>query len=170
MECRLAMGLLLGLGVAVAGFAQTLAAQDWPMFGGNVQSTSANPEPTGITAANVGKLVRRQVELPGTVDASAIYLHGVGIHGARHDAIFVTTTYGKTLAIDATSGAILWTYTPASYSKLAGTRQITNSTPVADPDRQFIYAASPDGYIQKLAISDGNAVWRTAITRLPHRE
>ena len=170
MKCRVAMGLLLGLGVAVAGFAQTPAAQDWPMFGGNVQSTSANPQPTGITAANVGKLSRRQVELPGTVDASAIYLHGVDIHGARHDAIFVTTTYGKTLAIDAASGAILWTYTPASYSKLAGTRQITNSTPVADPDRQFIYAASPDGYIQKLAIDDGHVVWRTAITRLAHRE
>lgn len=170
MKCRGAIGLLLGLGVAVAAFAQQPAAQDWPMFGGNVQSTSANPGPTGITAANVGKLTRRQVDLPGTVDASAIYLHGVGIHGARHDAIFVTTTYGKTLAIDATSGAILWTYTPASYSKLAGTRQITNSTPVADPGRQFIYAASPDGYIQKLAISDGHPVWRTAVTKLAHRE
>ena len=164
------MGLLLGLGVAVMGFAQQPAPQDWPMFGGNVQSTSANSIPTGITASNVGKLVRRQVELPGTVDASAIYLHGVGIHSARRDAIFVTTTYGKTLAIDADNGAILWTYTPASYSKLAGSRQITNSTPAADPDRQFIYAASPDGYIQKLAISDGHAVWRTAITRLAHRE
>jgi outer membrane protein assembly factor BamB len=170
MKCRGAIGLLLGLGVAVAGFARQPGAQDWPMFGGNVQSTSANPGPTGITAANVGKLVRRQVELPGTVDASAIYLHVVAIRGARHDAIFVTTTYGKTLAIDAASGAILWTYTPASYSKLAGTRQITNSTPVADPDRQSIYTASPDGYIQKLAISDGHAVWRTAITRLAHRE
>ncbi len=139
------------------------------MFGGNVESTSANPD-AGITAGNLAKLVRRQVELPGTVDASAIYLHGVSIRGARHDAIFVTTTYGKTLAIDADSGAILWTYTPASYSKLAGSRQITNSTPVADPDRQYIYAASPDGDIQKLAISDGHAVWRTAITKLPLRE
>lgn len=140
------------------------------MFGGNVQSTSANPGPTGITATNLGRLVRRQVELRGTVDASAIYLHGVGIHGARHDAIFVTTTYGKTLAIDADNGAVLWTYTPASYSELAGSRQFTNSTPVADPDRQFIYAVSPDGYIQKLAIGDGHAVWRTAITRLARRE
>lgn len=140
------------------------------MFGGNVQSTSANPGPTGITAANVAQLTRRQIRLDGTVDASAIYLHGVSIRGARHNAIFVTTTYGKTLALDADSGDILWEYTPASYRKLAGTRQISNSTPVADPDRQFIYAASPDGHVQKLAVGDGHVVWRTSISKLPLRE
>jgi hypothetical protein len=64
----------------------------------------------------------------------------------------------------------LWEYTPPSYQALAGTRQITNSTPVADPDRQSIYAASPDGYIQMLAVSDGQPVWRTSITKLPQRE
>ncbi|HEX7323746.1 MAG TPA: PQQ-binding-like beta-propeller repeat protein [Rhodanobacteraceae bacterium] len=171
MRCRLASVLLLGLCVSATALAQTVPAQhDWPMFGGSLESPSSNPSATGITAANVGKLTLRKVELPGTVDASAIYLHGVTIDGARHDAIFVTTTYGKTLAIDADSGAILWTYTPASYARLAGTHQITNSTPVADPDRQYIYAASPDGYIQKLAIANGHLVWRTAITRLPVRE
>ena len=44
------------------------------------------------------------------------------------------------------------------------------TAPVADGDRQFIYAASPDGYVQKLAVSDGKVVWRTAITRLPVQE
>ena len=140
------------------------------MFGGNVQSTSANPLPTGITPANVAHLKRLQITLDGTVDASPIYLHGVSVRGARHNVIFVTTSYGKTLALDAASGALLWEYTPPGYAALAGTRQITNATPVADPDRQFIYAASADGYIQKLAISDGQPVWRTAITRLAQRE
>ena len=170
MKNRHVILLLLGLAATLPAVAQHLPAQDWPTYGGNVQSTSANPVPTGITAANVGQLVRQQVKIDGTVDASAIYLHGVSIHGAAHDAIFVTTTYGKTLAIDAASGATLWNYTPASYPQVAGTRQITNSTPVADTDRQFIYAASPDGYVQKLAISDGHAVWRTAITLLAKRE
>jgi outer membrane protein assembly factor BamB len=140
------------------------------MFGGNVQSTSSNTIPTGITAANVAQLAHRQIELPGTVDASAIYLQGVTVHGATHNAIIVTTTYGKTLALDANSGDLLWEYTPSSYRALAGSRQITNSTPVADPDGQSIYAASPDGYIQKLAVSDGHPVWHTSITRLPQRE
>jgi hypothetical protein len=162
--------LLLGLSLSVAMARQRAPAQNWPVFGGDVQSTSANPKPAGITAANIRQLTRRRVELEGLVDASAIYLHGVTIHGARHDAVFVTSSYGRTLALDADSGAVLWQYTPAGYRDLAGTRQFTNSTPVADPDGQSIYAASPDGYIQKLAVGDGRPLWRTAITELPTRE
>jgi hypothetical protein len=170
MKYTVVISLLLGASVTVAAGAQSLPPQDWSMFGGNVQSTSANLRPTGITAANVAQLARRQIKLDGTVDASAIYLQGVSVHGALHNTIVVTTTYGKTLALDANSGGVLWEYTPPSYQALAGTRQISNSTPVADPDRQFIYAASPDGYIQKLAVSDGQPVWRTSITKLPQRE
>lgn len=140
------------------------------MFGGNVESTSANPRPSGITADDVSKLARRQIKLDGTVDASAIFLQGVTVHGAAHNVIFLTTTYGRTVALDANSGGVLWQYTPPTYQALAGTRQITNSTPAADPDRQAIYAASPDGYIQKLTVSDGRTVWRASITRLPERE
>jgi hypothetical protein len=170
MRYRVMISLLLGVSVAVAAAAQNLPPQHWPMFGGNVESTSANPRPTGITAANVTQLARRQVKLPGTVDASAIYLQGVTVRGALHNAIFVTTSYGKTLALDANSGLVLWEYTPPSYEALVGTRQITNSTPVADADRQSIFAASPDGYIQKLTVSDGQPVWRTSTTKLPLRE
>jgi outer membrane protein assembly factor BamB len=110
------------------------------------------------------------VSIDGTVDASPIYLHAVRVHGSTRDVFFVTTVYGKTLAIDAADGATLWAYTPPGYDTWAGSYRITNATPVADPDRNFIYAASPDGRIQKLAVADGHAVWRTAITRLPERE
>jgi outer membrane protein assembly factor BamB len=170
MRYVLVIFLVLGASVTVAAEGEGLPPQDWPMFGGDVESTSANSQPTGITANNVLQLTHRAVKLDGTVDASAIYLQGITVRGARRNATFVTTTYGKTLALDADSGTLLWEYTPAGYQALAGTRQITNSTPVADPDRQFIYAASPDGYIQKLAVSDGQPVWHTSITKLPQRE
>ena len=170
MRRHIAIRVMLGLSLALTAASQSTLAQSWPTFGGDVQSTSANPQPAGITAANVGRLRHRQVALDGVVDASAIYLHGATVRGARHDAIFVTTTYGKTLALDAGSGNVLWEYTPASYQSYVGTRQFTNSTPVADPDARSIYAASPDGYIQKLAVSDGRVLWRTAITALPLRE
>jgi hypothetical protein len=74
MRYRVVIFLLLGASVAVAVAAQSLSPLDWPMFGGNVESTSANVSPTGITAANVAQLARRQIKLAGTVDASAIYL------------------------------------------------------------------------------------------------
>ena len=150
---------------------KTIAStHDWTQFGWDAGRSSASGDPTGITAANVGAMRRQQVTLDGTVDGSAIYLHGVRVGGSNHDVFFVTTTYGKTLAIDADNGAILWRFTPSGYDSWAGSRRVTTATPVADPTRNFIYAASPDGHIQKLAVADGRAVWSTPITRLPQRE
>ena len=160
-------------GAAAAPLSSTKHAasvHDWTRFGWDVGRSSASTDATGITAANVATLRRQQVTLDGTVDASPIYLHGVRVNGGTHDVFFVTTTYGKTLAIDADTGSILWTFTPSGYDAWAGSRRITTSTPVADPNREFVYAASPDGHIQKLAVADGHGVWSTAITTLPERE
>ena len=146
------------------------AGSDWTRFGWDARRSNDDPDVTGITATNVGSLVRQQVRLPGTVDSSAIYLKGVTIGGVPHDTFFVTTTYGITLAIDAVRGQILWRWTPPGYSSWAGSAQITTATPVADPSRKWIYTASPDGRIQKLTVASGHAVWRRRITRLPSRE
>lgn len=146
------------------------AQADWTMFGWNPGRTSAPDVATGIAASDLHALQRQQVSIDGTVDSSAIYLHGVTVKGALHDAFFVTTTYGKTIAIDADSGSVLWEFTPASYGRLAGTDQITTATPVADPGRKYVYAASPDGMIRKLAVADGSVAWSASITKLPARE
>ncbi len=143
---------------------------DWTMFGWDAGRSSAPTVPMGITANDLKGLTRQQVKIDGTVDASAIYLHGVTVKGAAHDVFFVTTTYGKTLAIDADRGTVLWEFTPASYDSVKGTYRITTATPVADPDRQYLYAASPDGVIRKLAVADGHVAWSTPVTRLPARE
>jgi hypothetical protein len=146
------------------------STHDWTRFGWDAARTSNSTDPTGIDTTNVAGLRRQQVTLDGTVDASAIYLHGVTVNGAAHDAFFVTTTYGKTLAIDANDGSVLWRFTPPGYDSFAGSYRITNSTPVADPNRQFIYAASPDGFVRKLAVATGQAAWSTSITLLATRE
>ena len=46
-----------------------------------------------------------------------------------HDAFVVTTTYGRTEALDAGPGRVLWRFTPPSYGSLRGTFRITNATP-----------------------------------------
>jgi outer membrane protein assembly factor BamB len=146
------------------------APSDWTRFGWDAGRSNAPAGSTGITAANIQSLRRQQISIDGTVDASPIYLHGVRVNGGTHDVFFVTTTYGKTLAIDADDGSVLWRYTPPGYETWAGSHRFTTATPVADSGREFVYAASPDGRIQKLAVLDGRAVWTTAITRLPQRE
>jgi outer membrane protein assembly factor BamB len=148
----------------------TPAAHDWTRFGFDAARSSASPYATGITASNARQLQRQRVELDGTADSSPIFLHEVVVGGARHDVFFVTTTYGKTVAVDATSGRVLWRYVPPGYASWAGTYRITTATPVADPSRRFLYAAGPDGRIRKLAISDGHQIWSRAITLLPQRE
>ncbi len=146
---------------------RTAHGADWPQFGWDVASSGASHALTGIHSRDLASLVRRQVQIDGTVDASTIYLRGVTVNGSLHDVFFMTTTYGKTIALDASSDAVLWEYTPTDYTTWAGTAQITTSTPAADPDRQYIYAAAPDGNVRKLAIANGQMVWTTAITLLP---
>ena len=162
--------IVISCGIAGLCAAADTPGHDWTQFGWDVSGSSASPDPTGITAANVGSLVRHQVTLNGTVDASAIYLHDVTVKGAKHNVFFVTTLFGRTIAVDADKAAVLWEYTPDQYATWDGTRQITNGTPVADPDRQHIYAAAPDGAVRKLAIEDGHTIWTTPITLLPLRE
>ncbi len=148
----------------------TSGKDDWPRFGFDVSGSNASTAPADIDTTALASLRRQQVQLDGTVDASPIYLHGVQVKGSTHDVFFVTTTYGKTEAIDANDGSVLWKFTPPGYESLAHTPRITNATPVADPGRQFIYAASPDGHVRRLAVSDGRVAWDTAITKLPERE
>jgi outer membrane protein assembly factor BamB len=152
---------------ATAGPTATAAAApaDWNRFGYDAQKTSDAPR--GIAAAAIAGLHERRVPLTGTVDASPIYLAGVTVKGSRHDVIVLTTTYGRTLALDAASGSTLWQFTPSSYAHLAGTPQITTATPLSD--RRYVYAASPDGRVHKLRLSSGHQVssghWPVSVTR-----
>ena len=152
------MRFLLALAVALAVAAP--AAADWPEFGYTPARSNVGPASTGITAANVAKLRRRTIQLDGTVDSSPI---SVGT------TIYVTTTYDRTEAISA-AGRVLWRYTPPTYGSYAGSPQITNMSPIADPNRTAIYAGAPDGHIVKLAIRTGKVLWSQSITRDPTHE
>ncbi len=151
---------------AVGASSAAASLLNWPEFGLNPQRSDATNASPGIARADLANLRRVRVSLPGTVDSSPIYLHGVTVAGAAHDTIVVTTTYGKTLALDASSGAVLWTFTPRDYSRLAGTSQITTASPIADPGRRFVYTASPDGEIHKLSLADGDEAsgWPVSVT------
>jgi outer membrane protein assembly factor BamB len=160
--------------VLVGAFAASAAAGDWPQFGFDPARSSAPAGTVGITAANVGKLARQQVKLDGIADSSAVYLRSVPIGGGTHDAFFVTTSYGRTTAIDADSGSVLWKYVPPGIAGWEHSAQITTAAPAVDPSRRFLYTASPDGRIHKLAVSDGTEVtaggWPVTITLDPQHE
>jgi len=168
-HCLAAVATVLALAAA-----STAGAGDWTRFGYDAARSNAAPSSGGITARTLGLLRLRRIRLDGTVDSSPIYLAGVRVAGARRDVFVVTTTYGKTLALDARSGRVLWRYVPPGYERWAGSAQITNATPVADPGRAFVYAASPDGRVHKLAVASGRELvsggWPVTVTLDPTHE
>jgi outer membrane protein assembly factor BamB len=170
------MRLLVSAAVlaSFAAFAASAGAGDWLQFGFDPARSSAPAGATGITAANVKTLVRQQVRLDGLADSSAVYLRGATIGGAAHDAFFVTTSYGRTIAVDADTGAVLWEFVPTGIDAWDHGDQITAAAPAADPGRRYLYAASPDGKIHKLSVADGSEVttggWPVTITLDPQHE
>ena len=146
---------------------------DWMRFGYDAARSSSGPMKTGITAANLRRLKLQRVRLDGTVDASPIYARAVRVAGKTRDVFVVTTTYGKTEAVDASNGRVVWKFTPPGYTSWAGSAQITNATPILSTDRKYVFAASPNGKLFKLRLANGANVggrWPVTITRDPTHE
>jgi hypothetical protein len=156
-----------GQGAAVAG-------GDWLRFDYNAQRSGVGPADTGITSADIGALQTRVVQVDGTVDSSPVELHDILVGGHTRDVVVVTTTYGRTIALDPATGSRLWEYVPGDIRGYEGSSQITTASPVVDPDRRHVYAASPDGRIHKLVLSSGSEVhaghWPVRVTFDPTRE
>jgi hypothetical protein len=157
-------------GASIAPAADT----DWLRFDFNAQRSGVGPARTGITGRNLERLRLRRIAIDGTVDSSPIELHAVKVAGRRRDAAIVTTTYGRTIALDPATGKKLWEFTPKDIRSYEGSAQITTATPIADPDRRFVYAASPDGRIHKLRVGSGHEVrsggWPARVTFDPTKE
>ncbi len=157
-------------GISVATSSAAAPTGDWTTFGYSPQRYGVGPSDTGITRANLHSLRRITVHVPGTVDSSAVELAGVPVKGATHDVAIMTTSYGRTLALNLANGKILWDFSPSSVSHLEGGHQITTASPVVDPDRHYVYVSSPDGFIHKLAVASGHQVWSTRVTYDAYRE
>jgi outer membrane protein assembly factor BamB len=174
VACGTHTGGVGSAGAATAGAAGTAAARipdgDWLQFNYDSRRSGVGPAITGITAGDIHRLRARVIQLPGTVDSSVIQLHRISSRGKVRDALIMTTTYGRTLALDARTGKRLWEYSPKDIASYQGSSRITNATPTADPDRRYVYTTSPDGYVHKLAVANGRQVWETKVTKDATRE
>ena len=176
---QLLCAVLLAAGISAACATAHAAAPGqtgvavWAGFGYDATASDDGPATTGITAANLSQLSAKVVTLPGTVDSSPIYLRNVVVEGKRRDVYVVDTTYGRTLAVDAASGAILWQFVPQGISAWEGSLEITTSSPVVDPNLLYVYSASPEGKVHKLELANGHEVggrWPVTVTLDPTKE
>ena len=159
---------------AVVVFAFALAgssarASDWPQWGFDARKSGVNAQETAIHSGNVASLhLLYRVALPAIPDGAPAFLAGVATSGGVKDLLFLTTKSGILLAVDAATGAVIWSKQPATGPNY------TTSSPAIDPSRQYVYSYALDGRAHKYAVADGTEVttggWPQLATTKPSVE
>jgi outer membrane protein assembly factor BamB len=142
-------------------------AIDWPQFGLDSRHSGGSYQESIINNANVATLHPIwHVTLPSVADGAPVFLAGVSTAQGMKDLLFLNTTDGHILAIDAATGATVWSHQPAG----PGT---TTATPALDPNRLYVYAYGLDGKVHKYQVGDGTEItsaWPQATTLKPDVE
>jgi hypothetical protein len=140
------------------------AGYDWLQFGGDAQHSGSNLSELRLGRDTVNSLAQKyQVMLPATVDGTPAFLEGVETSSGVKDLLFMTTTAGHILAVDAQTGTVVWSHQPApvpSPCKIntTGGACYTTSSPAIDPNRQFVYSYGLDGRVHKYQVGDGTEI------------
>ncbi len=149
---------------AIANAAPSRAATpyDWLQFDGDPQHSGNNTQESAISGANVAGLTPLfRVSLPSVADGAPVDLSGVGTASGTRDLLFVTTKAGDIVALDAHDGSQVWIeHNPAGTCLVNNRSQpcYTTSSPVVDPNRQFVYSYGLDGRVHKYQVADGTEV------------
>lgn len=190
---RVTFSLLLGSALLLAGALTTTAAAAaaattgsstqpgagatakiaWPAFDGGGSRSGANTSETTITPENVAGLGQIwRTTLPTATDGAPVEQPNVATAGGTRDLLFVTTTDGSLIALDANTGATVWRKDhPAGSCLINNGWQTcyTTSAPALDPSGAFVYTYGLDGYIHKHAVGNGSEVtgggWPELVTR-----
>ena len=146
--------------VALAA-APAARAYDWRQFNGNSAHSGNNVLEKGIDRNNVSTLTLKfQATLPAPVDGAPVLVRNVLIGAAcgpvncpYTDLLFVTTTAGHLVGIDAQAGTVLFIkqYGPGQCKINNGfSTCFTTSSPAIDPSGWYVYTYGLDGYVHKV--------------------
>ncbi|MGH8090894.1 MAG: hypothetical protein ACREO6_05540, partial [Rudaea sp.] len=143
--------------VVIAGtLSANLSAQaaDWLQFGFDSAHSGNNPAETILSASGTGEFALStlfsvySVTLPAIADGAPVYLADVPTANGGRNLLFLETKDGHVLAIDADSGATVWSHATKPSPPPAG-QDYTTPTPAIDPNRQYVYFYGLDGYAHK---------------------
>ncbi len=159
--CRRIIQCVAGAGLCLS-VATGALAYDWLQFGGNAQHSGNNTYETALTTANVSTLTSKySASLPSTADGTPVFLEGVTTPGGVKDILFATTTDGWIVALNAQTGATLWSHQngPGSCKINNGSSTCyTTSSPAIDPNRLYVYSYGLDGSVHKYKVGDGTEI------------
>lgn len=157
---------------AVAATTAMAASADYALFDADPMRSGRNTRERSLTPSTVGRLTKLwSTTLDDVADSSPIELTAVDVGGKPLDLLYLTGKSGTAYALDAHTGRRIWTFDATRGESLHG-YQITTSTPAADPSHAWIYSASPDGRVHKLAASTGKEApgWPLRVTLIPQYE
>ena len=139
-----------------AADARGATSYDWPQFNGNARRSGNNTSETTLSTANVAQLTQLfQVTLPAVADSAPAVLTSVSTAGGGKDLLFVNTKPGNLLALDAHTGATVWSVQHGNSCVTPAGPCITESSPAVDPGRGFVYAYALDGSVHKHNVGTG---------------
>lgn len=159
--------------LVLVGLASTLPfivalAYNWPQLDGNSGYPGWNTQETILSIQNVANLTHNpspayqfQSSLPSVADGAAAYLSNVNTGASTQDLLFVTTKAGHIIALDAHTGATVWSHQngPGSCKINNGsTTCYTTSSPAIDPNKQYVYSYGLDGKAHKYQIGNGTEI------------
>ncbi|MDE2258229.1 MAG: PQQ-binding-like beta-propeller repeat protein, partial [Xanthomonadaceae bacterium] len=149
--------------VAVAGIGcGTISAHatDWLQFGFDPAHSGNNPSETILSASGTGEFALTalfpiyNVTLPDVADGAPAFLSSVTTANGVRDLLFLETKGGHVLALDAATGATVWSHATKPTPPPAG-QDYTTSSPAIDPNRQYVYFYGLDGNAHKYAVGTG---------------
>src|SRR5579863_8823201 len=130
-------------------------AADWPEFNGDGRHLGNNQQETTINSGNVSTLhvlPGFPVTLPSVADGPPVFLSGVQTASGIKDLLFLTTKDGHILALNAATGANVWSHQPATGPNY------TTSSPAIDPNRLYVYSYGLEGKVHKYQVGDGTEI------------
>ncbi|HXI55623.1 MAG TPA: discoidin domain-containing protein, partial [Polyangia bacterium] len=144
------------------------APYDWLQFYGDSRHSGNNTSETVLSAQSVPGLTQLfKVTLPAKVDGAPAVLTAVSTGSGVRDLVFMTSQAGHILAVDAHSGATIWSHQNTGSN-------FTTSAPAIDPSRAFVYSYGLDGKVHKYAVGSGTETttggWPQVATLKPSLE
>ena len=152
--------VFFGGALALAFGASPAVAADWLQFGFDPAHSGNNPAERLLTRQNVQYLrPMYSATLPGTAEGAPVFLSAVNTSGGTKDVLYLTLNKGTLLALDAATGAVLWSRLASDTNPCVNFTVdkpcVTASSPAIDPNRQFVYNYAIDGLVHKYRVGDG---------------
>lgn len=149
---------------------------DWNTFGGGLQRLGYNPSETTLSTTTVanGLNLLWSTDLGGAITAQPVLATNVTVAGASHNVLYVGAENNVFYAVDADTGAILWSNTTfggplhGPCSDLPGGQFGITGTATYDKTSGQVWVTDANGKVHALSMTTGKELWHSNLLMDPN--